>query len=497
MILDKSVLEIIEEIAAKYPGRVAIKSQDQSLTYGELWRRSDQLAAWLDDRLEDNKKPVMVYGHKNPQMIVCFLACVKSGRAYCPVDISMPKNRIEDIAAIIDNEVILASEPLEMEGFEVINASNVLCSDKNISREKRVKKEDVFYIIFTSGSTGKPKGVEITADNLKNFLGWSKEQIDNALKGREKNGVFLNQAPFSFDLSVMDLYNSLVSGGTLLCLEKSLQADTARMFEYMSLGRPECWVSTPSFADMCLADPRFNGEMLKDIKLFLFCGERLSKDTAGKLMERFPAAKVINTYGPTESTVAVTSVEITKDMLAAEDLLPIGIPKKGTEILFDGEEMLIAGDTVAKGYFKDREKTEKAFFQLSDSDGKKCNVYRTGDSGYFKDGYYYCTGRIDLQVKLHGYRIELGDIESNLMELPEVEQAAVVPRYDGERIRNLVAFVKAPNLESSFKVGRALRNALKEKLPAYMVPKNVVFVNEMPMTANGKLDRKKLEGSLA
>ena len=151
MILDKSVLEIIEEIAAKYPGRVAIKSQDQSLTYGELWRRSDQLAAWLDDRLEDNKKPVMVYGHKNPQMIVCFLACVKSGRAYCPVDISMPKNRIEDIAAIIDNEVILASEPLEMEGFEVINASNVLCSDKNISREKRVKKEDVFYIIFTSG----------------------------------------------------------------------------------------------------------------------------------------------------------------------------------------------------------------------------------------------------------------------------------------------------------------------------------------------------------
>lgn len=119
MIWINLILEIIEEIAAKYPDRVAIKSQDQSLTYGELWRRSDQLAAWLDDRLEDNKKPVMVYGHKNPQMIVCFLACVKSGRAYCPVDISMPKNRIEDIAAIIDNEVILASELWKLKGSKL------------------------------------------------------------------------------------------------------------------------------------------------------------------------------------------------------------------------------------------------------------------------------------------------------------------------------------------------------------------------------------------
>lgn len=500
MFSNESVLDIIENIAKTEPGRTAVKSSDCAISYGELWEKSDRLAELLSERLKNNKKPVMVYGHKNPQMIVCFLACVKSGRAYCPVDISMPKTRIEDIANTIQNDIILASEPLEMEGFEIYSTDYIEEEIKNVkavSREKRVSGDDTFYIIFTSGSTGKPKGVQISADNLKNFLRWSGCLIDEALHGKERNGVFINQAPFSFDLSVMDLYNSLVSGGTLLCLEKKLQADTAALFEYMKKGKGEVWVSTPSFADMCLADKSFNGENFKDIKLFLFCGERLSKETAGKLMERFPDAKVINSYGPTESTVAVTAVEITPSMLKAEELLPIGKPKEGTEIMFDGEEIIITGDTVAKGYFMDPEKTGKVFFTVKDHKGNEKKAYRTGDSGYFKDGYYYCSGRIDLQVKLHGYRIELGDIESNLMEIPDVEAAAVIPRYDGEKIRNLVSFIKAPALSGTFKEGRLLRNMLKEKLPAYMIPKNVIFVSEMPMTANGKLDRKKLEGMLA
>lgn len=498
MVLKNSVLEIIEKIAERYPERIAVQSSGDTITYRQLWQQSDKIAANLQSKLQDDKRPVMVYGHKNPHMITCFLGCVKSGRAYCPVDISMPQNRIEDIADKIGNSIILATEPFSLSGFDVIDVQNILtCKEEIKPYSKAVSAEDTFYIIFTSGSTGKPKGVQISADNLKNFLGWSKELIDSALSDKERNGVFINQAPFSFDLSVMDLYNSLISGGTLLCLDKKLQSDTAAMFEYMKNGKAETWVSTPSFADMCLADPYFNGENFADLKLFLFCGERLTKETAGKLMERFPNAKVINTYGPTESTVAITSVEITNEMLNAEDSLPIGKPKEGTEIIFDGEEIIITGDTVAKGYFMDKEKTEKSFFDIKCSDGTYKKAYRTGDSGYLKDGYYYCGGRIDLQVKLHGYRIELGDIESNLMDIPYVQQACVVPRYDGEKIRHLVSFIKAPSLEGSFKDGRNLRNMLKEKLPAYMVPKNIIFVDEMPMTANGKMDRKKLEGMLA
>ena len=197
--MSKSVLSIIENVAKTDGERLAIKSASGELTYAQLWKQSDNLAAWLSLRLKDNHKPVMVYGHKDPQMIVCFLACVKSGRAYCPVDISMPKNRIEEIAASLDNEIILASEPLEMDSFEVVGSSAVrlICeSDQDSMYVKPVSGDDVYYIIFTSGSTGKPKGVEITADNLANFTKWSRRLA-------EKTGLdhmtFMNQAPFSFD----------------------------------------------------------------------------------------------------------------------------------------------------------------------------------------------------------------------------------------------------------------------------------------------------------
>lgn len=488
--MSKSVLSIIENVAKTDGERLAIKSASGELTYAQLWKQSDNLAAWLGLRLKDDHKPVMVYGHKNPQMIVYFLACVKSGRAYCPVDISMPKNRIEEIAAAIDNEIILASEPLEMDGFEVVGSAalELICGTEQEAKYVRpVSGDDTYYIIFTSGSTGKPKGVEITADNLANFTEWSRELAQKAGTGHK---TFMNQAPFSFDLSVMDLYTSLTSGGTLVCLDKKIQGDMGAMFGVMEDSGIECWVSTPSFAEMCLADRNFGQDMMRELKLFLFCGERLTKETAAKLSQRFPKAKIINTYGPTESTVAVTSIEIDGELLSKSDLLPIGKPRKGTGLIIRDGEILITGDTVGKGYYKNEEKTAEAFIEIEDLMGNRIRAYKTGDKGYFDGENYYCTGRKDFQVKLHGYRIELGDIEQNLMVFPEVEQAVVLPKSDGEKIRCLVAFVKSNDEEVN---ARQIKTVLKEKLPAYMVPKNIKFIENMPMTANGKIDRKKLE----
>lgn len=499
--MKNSILTIVEDIARNNEERIAVKSTKGQLTYGQLWQKSDNLAAWLKAEVKDNK-PVMVYGHKSPQMLVCFLACVKAGKAYCPVDISMPQNRIREIACAIDNHIILATEKLEMEDFKIVDSSSVedICREAagKAAGESWVKGKDTFYIIFTSGSTGNPKGVEISLDNLSSFAAWSRKLVGEHLEQGGGNDAitFLNQAPFSFDLSVMDLYTSLSLGGTLICLDKGLQADTAEMFSYMRENDINVWVSTPSFAEMCLADRGFCKEMLKNLKMFLFCGERLTKETAKKLMERFPESKVINTYGPTESTVAVTSVEITKEIIENNEILPIGIPKEGTMIMIKDEEMIIVGDTVGKGYYRNPEKTKSVFFKVRGSDDKEYMAYKTGDKGYFKDGNYYCTGRMDHQIKLHGYRIELGDIESNLMLCKEVEQVAVLPKYDGEKIRSLVAFVKAPPLEGGFKDVKYLKNRLKEKLPTYMIPKNIKFLDDMPMTANGKLDRKKLEAEL-
>lgn len=496
----ESILNIVENIAKNEGDRIAIKSTKGQLTYGQLWQQSDSLALWLDNELGSNKKPVMVYGHKNPQMLVCFFACVKTGRAYCPVDISMPKNRIEEIAASIGNEIIMATEDSDIDNFRVVSSEEIenICKAEPMAdlRDKWVKGDDIFYIIFTSGSTGNPKGVQISEANLSNFAAWSSDMVREKMNLKEGEiANFLNQAPFSFDLSVMDLYTSLSLGGTSVFLDKKLQQDTGAMFDYMRDNDINCWVSTPSFAEMCLADRSFDGEMLDKLKLFLFCGERLTKETAKKLLGRFPDSKVVNTYGPTESTVAVTAVDITDDIIENNELLPIGIPKDGTKIMIEDEEIIILGDTVGKGYYKNPEKTDEVFSKMKYTDGKEYNAYRTGDKGYFKDGNYYCTGRMDFQVKLHGYRIELGDIESNLMLCSEVEQAAVLPKYDGEKIRNLVAFVKAPSLEGDFKDVKYLKGRLKEKLPNYMIPKNIKFMQSMPITANGKLDRKKLEAA--
>lgn len=491
LVLDKIFNEV-----KKQGNQTAVMNVNDGLSYKALWEKSDRLAGWIDSKLRGNKNPVVVFGHKSPMMLVCFLACAKSGRAYCPVDISMPAERVESIIDSVGNDLVLSTERLDVSEKTVADMDTIeeACRiGEPISRESWVGPENVFYIIFTSGSTGKPKGVQITHDNLSRFTDWSVTLGSNP---RAKRGrVFLNQAPFSFDLSVMDVYTSLVSGGTLYCLDKALQSDSAKMLEYMKKGEINYWVSTPSFANMCLADKNFDSGLMPDIEAFLFCGETLPKETAAELYERFPKAKIINTYGPTESTVAVTAVEITDEMLNSDGPLPIGVAKQGTEIKIDNNEIVILGDTVSCGYFNDRQNTEKVF-SVDRSSGQQVRSYRTGDEGYFQNGMLYYRGRIDLQIKMHGYRIELGDIEANILKLPGITAAAVVPRKKDEKIRDLAAFVKAEDMEGSFSDRQELRSKLKEKLPEYMVPKKVIFIDRMPITNNGKIDRRRLEGFL-
>ena len=500
-----NVLGKIERHAISNGDRVAFHSRSGEITYGSLWEKSDRLAAWIEDKLKNNKKPVVVYGHKSPLMLVCFLACVKSGRAYCPVDINMPMERIGAIIDAVDNPLVLATEPLEAKDRFVADSKMIeRCTeyDSRIDKSSWVKPEDVYYIIFTSGSTGSPKGVQITDENLSRYTDWS-----SGLGGTEadKDGsVFLNQAPFSFDLSVMDVYTSLTTGATIYAVDKKLQQEIEPMLEYMEAGHLKYWVSTPSFADMCLAEPSFNGEHLPELKAFLFCGEKLTKTTTKKLMERFPDADVVNTYGPTESTVAVTSVVMTEEMLEAEESLPIGIAKAGTEIRIvkeDGSlaeanekgEIIIVGDTVSPGYFCNEEKTKQAF-DKTEYGGHEARSYKTGDEGFLDEkGMLYYSGRIDMQIKLHGYRIELGDIEANLMKYKGTSAAAVIPKWQDEKIRYLVAFVVCKGTEGTFEDRKNVKEFLKQHLPEYMVPKKVTFVDSLPMTSNGKTDRKKLE----
>lgn len=524
-----NILRRISEYAGNCPDKVAVSNGRQELTYGELWDYSDRLAAWLlaeaSGERKAEKAPVAVYGHKHPWMLVCFLACVKSGRAYCPIDVSVPDARTELILQALPSRLVLSTEKLcadtagkQVVGPEKLQKIFALDGAKELPGEKDwVSGDETYYIIFTSGSTGTPKGVQISADCLNHYLDWS---VGLGSTPEQKQGqVFLNQAPFSFDLSVMDLYTSLACGGTLFCLEKQVQSDYRMLMDSLEKSNADVWVSTPSFAEMCLSERGFSEKLMPRLSVFLFCGETLGNRTVGKLRERFPDARIVNTYGPTESTVAVTDVLVTPELEKRENPLPVGRAKPGTRIeiwdsegnsLADGEkgEIVIVGNTVSTGYFSQPELTEKAFFiykgteegQVETGSFDKENEmsvrgYHTGDKGYLKNGMLYYCGRIDLQVKLHGYRIELEDIENNIRRLPQIQHVVVLPNERGGKVKSLTAYVvEKEHPEEERGEADKLRAQLLQFLPDYMIPKKFVFLDQMPMTSNGKADRKLLRG---
>ena len=479
------LLERIDGWGQIQPDRIAHVSGNRALTYGELLRRSDALASHLARSLPDDGSPVAVLGHKEPEMLIAFLGAVKAGHPYIPLDTALPTQRVERILATAGVRLVLTPERVA-----------AMAEDRTGLPRRRVGPDDPYYIIFTSGSTGEPKGVVITLGCLTSFVDWMLAEQAPAENGE----VFLNQAPFSFDLSVMDLYLSLATGGTLFSITKDDIANPRQLYQTLAASGVTVWVSTPSFVQMCLAERSFAAGMLPGLGRFWFCGETLPPEVAAELLERFPEAQVWNTYGPTEATVATTSVRIDREVLARYSPLPVGFPRPGARVMLLDEsgapaapgergEIVIAGPNVSPGYLGRPDLTERAFFRL---DGQR--AYRTGDWGRFQEGLLFFEGRMDDQIKLHGYRIELGDVEANLRALAGVRDAAVVPVVKQGQAESLTAFVilaeRPPG--SDFEIAQVLRKQLGQRLPVYMIPRRFRFMDSFPMNANGKADRRKL-----
>ena len=484
-------MEIIERIdhwGKTTPDHPAYVSGGRTLTYGELCRGSDALAAYLAGSLPV-KAPVIVLGHKEPELLVAYLGAIKSGRAYVPVDTVVPPQRIERIAAASGAALILTPEKVAE-----------LSSGREPAPPWRLGTDDHHYIMFTSGSTGEPKGVPITYGCLQNFLRWI--LAEHALEeGRE---VFLNVVPYSFDVSVMDTYPALVTGGTVISVSKADVANPRQLYLLLAASALTTWVSTPSFAQMCLVEPTFHEGMLPRLRRFLFCGETLAPEVASKLLDRFPTAEVWNTYGPTEATVATTSLRITRAILEKYSPLPIGYPMPGSRVLVMDEalrelpagergEIIIAGPNVSPGYLNRPELNETAFFHMN---GKQ--AYRTGDWGRYRDDMLFFEGRIDNQIKLNGYRIEPADVEANLRALAGVRDAVVLPVLRQGAVDSLAAFVilNERPARSDFQLACELKVQLTDHLPAYMIPRRFSFLETFPMNTNGKADRRKLAEAL-
>ncbi len=487
------LLNRIKTVATEHADRIAHSGGGSTMTYRELWGRANKLAAELDKRNAPAGLPVGIRGHKEPEMFVGFLGTVLAGRGYIPLDLSMPPARVERIIATAEPLAVLTAEEIATltHGWESAPERVIPQADP----------DDPFYIMFTSGSTGDPKGVVITHGCMKAFVDWMLHE-QNLVHGEE---IYLNQVPLSFDLSVMDNYISFFTGGSLVALTRDDIASPREFYAKLRSSNATVWVSTPSFAQMCLAEKSFNAEMLPALRRFLFCGETLAHKTASTLLQRFPGAEIWNTYGPTEATVATTSVRVDADLLAAHDPLPIGYQMPGTRVVIkrpdgtiapDGEsgEIAIVGPNVSPGYLKRADLTEKVFFT---EDGQR--GYRTGDKGYAKDGLLFYQGRLDFQIKLRGHRIELGDVEAHLREVDGIVDAVVLPVERRGVIDSLAAFVvtREPVGENSFAAAQSLREALAARIPEYMIPRRIDFMEAFPLTANGKADRKALATRLA
>ncbi|MFJ7727659.1 D-alanine--poly(phosphoribitol) ligase subunit DltA [Neobacillus sp. NPDC097160] len=496
------LLNTLKNFSHTHPDTLAYLSPTEEITYGELWRQSEQVAAFLLKLNNEKHIPVIVYGHMDASMIGTFLGCVKAGISYIPIDTSIPFERIAKIIASSQAEWVInaSGQELAVNNFSVsvANYDKILAdqvSDVPVDQSNWVSGEENFYIIYTSGSTGNPKGVQISANNLQSFVNWMVE--DFPIKG---NLRFLNQAPYSFDLSVMDLYPALACGGTIFAITKEMIAKPKLLFEALEKSRTQVWTSTPSFVQMCLMDPSFTDKLLPELSVFLFCGEILPVAICHQLRERFPNARIFNTYGPTEATVAVTSIEVTAELLETYSNLPIGKPKGDTRILLVDEnglavdpgekgEMIIVGPSVSKGYLGQQELTEKNFFLY---EGEQ--AYRTGDAAYIdQDGLIFYKGRIDFQIKLHGYRMELEEIEYHIANCKYVKSAAVIPVYQHDKIDYLLAAIipSSHDFEKEYQLTSAIKKELSEVIPAYMIPRKFSYYEEFPMTPNGKMDRKK------
>lgn len=302
------IIQQIDKWAEMTPDRVVYDYLGDTKTYKELKEYSDKIAQYLVGLNLQKKAPILVYGGQTFEMIATFLAIVKAGHSYIPVDSESPKERIMQIMEISQPVACVAIEsfPLVLkEDVPLISKQmleGILESEPSVFdvKQYQIKGDDVFYIIFTSGTTGMPKGVQISVNNLQSFLSWMKSDF-----GIVAGKTFLAQAAYSFDLSVMSIYPALTQGGRLAALPKKVTDNFKELFECLPRMELNIWVSTPSFMDICLLDKNFNEEEYPELTHFLFCGEELTKKTAQQLHERFSKASIYNTYGPTEATVEI------------------------------------------------------------------------------------------------------------------------------------------------------------------------------------------------
>lgn len=458
-----SIIDNLEKWAKQQPNVIVYKNDTAELTYRQLY---DFTRLYGELLKKQGDGPVMIIGHKDVDFFVSIFSCIYANRTYIPVDISIPKKRIESILEISNSKLIITKySGYKFGNSETLNLNQLLTYSKCDYFEN---ENDIAYYIFTSGSTGSPKGVQITYSNLNNFIEW----IGKLNKKKHLN--VLNQALFSFDLSVADIFFSVCYGHTLFALEKAGAFDGEYIFNNIKSNNINYIVATPTFLKLCLMNNNFSNHYLSSVELIYLCGEMLNPATARKIINRFSDVKLMNAYGPTEATSAVSMTQITPDMLN-NTVLPVGDAKSfATEIEIEDGEIVLKGKSVFCGYL------DNDSCKYHSENGINC--FKTGDLGEIKNGKLYCFGRKDRQIKINGYRIELGEIERAILEIDSVDNCFVKQVNDESgNVKYLIATVSG-KVNSK----QMLVKELRKSLPEYMIPKHFEFKEDFSYNENYK-----------
>lgn len=464
------IVKKIQKIVEKNPNKIAYKVNNECITYGELWSCAENYAQLLKCQ---GISPVIIYGHKEVNVVKSILSCLIAGRTYVPVGSCTPYSRLKRIVEMTGSTIVLTDENISIENVDCCRVDEL---DKYSNLDIKDSNSDLVYMIFTSGSTGDPKGVPISKSNLSNFIDWisSLKPLDTY-----KDICVLNQASFSFDLSVADFYYSMCNGHTLIALEGDVQDNFDEIFSIMK--EVTVAVMTPTLMKICLLNSEFNELNFPNFKCVYFCGELLENKTVQKIFKSFPNLNIINAYGPTEATSAISAINITHKIMEEEILLPVGdMDNLATDVEIIDDEIVLKGKSVFCGYLGN---IIGGYYKEDN-----VNCYKTGDIGFVKDNKLYCKGRLDSQIKYKGYRIELNDIEYNISQIKGVIECAVVAKYNEENIvKTVKAFVVGDNIEVDY-----IKKELENKIPGYMMPRTIKLIDKLPINQNGKIDRKAL-----
>ncbi|MBI5815644.1 MAG: amino acid adenylation domain-containing protein [Nitrospinae bacterium] len=494
--MPRPVHEIFEEAARRAPQSPAVISETGRITYGELDAASDRIALRL---VEEGCVPgglAAVFMERSPEALAGIIGAMKAGLAYVPVDPEYPAQRVEFMlgdacpAAVIANS--RTASRLAPGKWKIIPADSPLNGAKGPAKAKteaKVAMDCLAYVIYTSGSTGTPKGVMVTHANLFNS---TMARMAYYAKAPER---YLLLSSLSFDSSVAGLFWTLCSGGAIVLPPKDFGKDIGSLADLIAREKVTHTLALPSLYSLLLGGP--DASKLESLKVVIAAGEVIPPSLPVRHHDLAPGADFYNEYGPTEGTVWCCAHKCEADNGASA--VPIGRPIANAKLYVLNEamepapagvagELYIGGPQVAKGYLNQPELTEERF--VADPFSRGGRLYRTGDiARRLKDGALEFIGRMDGQVKVRGYRIEQGEIEAALLAHPSVKEAAVTAWSDPSGGKRIVAYITSAN--GALDVLR-IKEYLGGKLPSFMVPSAIVTLDAMPLSPNGKLDKKAL-----